>query len=122
MSYFEISKINYEGPTSSNPYAFKYYNPDQVVMGKTMKDHCRFAMSYWHTLTAMGSDQFGSATMFRAWDDTSDAMAKATARVHAAFEFMEKLQMPFFCFHDADLAPRGATLMETNANLDIIVG
>ena len=122
MSYFETAKINFEGPASSNPYAFKYYNPDQMVMGKSMKDHCRFAMSYWHTLTAMGSDPFGSATMFRPWDNTQDSMAKATERVRAAFEFMDKLQIPFFCFHDADVAPRGANLKETNANLDVIVG
>lgn len=121
-TYFKgIEKINYEGTTSKNPLAFKYYNPDEVVMGKTMKEHCRFAMSYWHTLTYMGNDPFGGATMHRPWDQREDAMEIAKERVHASFEFMEKMQIPFFCFHDADIAPRGKTLAETNANLDEIV-
>lgn len=121
-TYFKgIEKINYEGPTSKNPLAFKYYNPDEVIMGKTMKEHCRFAMSYWHTLTYMGNDPFGGATMHRPWDQREDAMEIAKERVHASFEFMEKMQIPFFCFHDVDVAPRGNTLAETNANLDEIV-
>lgn len=121
-TYFKgIEKVNYEGPTSKNPLAFKYYNPDEVVMGKTMKDHCRFAMSYWHTLTYMGNDPFGGATMHRPWDQREDAMEIAKERVHASFEFMSKMQIPFFCFHDVDVAPRGATLAETNKNLDEIV-
>ena len=90
-------------------------------MGKTMKEQCRFAMSYWHTLTYMGRDPFGGDTMFRPWDNTADDMQKAIERVHAAFEFMEKMQIPFFCFHDADIAPRAATLRETNERLDEIV-
>ncbi len=122
-TYFKgIEKVNYEGPTSKNPLAFKYYNPDEVVMGKTMKEHCRFAMSYWHTLTYMGNDPFGGATMHRPWDQREDAMEIAKERVHASFEFMEKMQIPFFCFHDVDVAPRGKTLAETNANLDEVVG
>lgn len=121
-TYFKgIEKVNYEGPTSKNPLAFKYYNPDEVVMGKTMKDHCRFAMSYWHTLTYMGNDPFGGATMHRPWDQREDAMEIAKERVHASFEFMSKMQIPFFCFHDVDVAPRGVTLAETNKNLDEIV-
>lgn len=121
-TYFKgIEKINYEGPTSKNPLAFKYYNPDEIVMGKTMKEQCRFAMSYWHTLTYMGNDPFGGSTMHRPWDQREDAMEIAKERVHASFEFMEKMQIPFFCFHDVDVAPRGKTLAETNANLDEIV-
>lgn len=121
-TYFKgIEKVNYEGPTSKNPLAFKYYNPDEVVMGKKMKDHCRFAMSYWHTLTYMGNDPFGGSTMHRPWDQREDAMEIAKERVHASFEFMSKMQIPFFCFHDVDVAPRGATLAETNKNLDEIV-
>ena len=120
--YFNgIEKINYEGPSSKNPLAFKYYNPDEVVMGKTMKEHCRFAMSYWHTFTYMGNDPFGGTTMYRPWDATDDCMEKAIERVHAAFEFMEKMQIPFFCFHDVDIAPRGKDLAETNERLDRIV-
>ena len=121
MSYFNVSKVNYEGPESKNPFAFKFYNPDEVVMGKTMKEQCRFAMSYWHTLTYMGNDPFGGPTMFRPWDQTANTRERAIERVHAAFEFMEKMQIPFFCFHDADIAPRANTLKETNENLDKIV-
>ncbi len=121
-TYFKgIEKVNYEGAASKNPLAFKYYNPEEIVMGKTMKEHCRFAMSYWHTFTYMGNDPFGGATMYRPWDETQDTVEKAIERVHAAFEFMEKMQIPFFCFHDADIAPRGNTLAETNAILDKIV-
>ncbi len=123
MSYFNgIGKINYEGPESKNPLAFKYYNPDEVVMGKTMKEQLRFAMSYWHTLTYMGNDPFGGPSMFRPWDNTEDCMEKAIERVHAAFEFMEKAQIPYFCFHDRDIAPMGKDLKETNERLDVIVG
>ena len=122
MAYFEgIGKINYEGADSKNPLAFKYYNPDEVVMGKTMKEQLRFAMSYWHTFTYMGNDPFGAATMFRPWDNAECPMEVAKARVHAAFEFMEKAQIPFFCFHDRDVAPEGKDLAETNARLDEIV-
>lgn len=121
MAYFNVKKIQFEGPTSKNALAFKYYNPEEIVMGKTMKEQCRFAMSYWHTLTYMGNDPFGGATMYREWDNTTDLMEKAKERVHAAFEFMEKMQIPFFCFHDQDIAPRGKTLAETNNNLDAIV-
>ncbi len=122
MAYFEgVGKINYEGPESKNPLAFKYYNPDEIVMGKTMKDQLRFAMSYWHTFTYMGNDPFGVGTMFRPWDNAECPMEVAKARVHAAFEFMEKAQIPFFCFHDRDIAPEGKDLAETNARLDEIV-
>lgn len=122
MTYFPgIEKIQYEGPSSKKPLAFKYYNPEEVVMGKTMKEQCRFAMSYWHTFTYMGSDQFGGASMVRPWDGSNDSMEKAIERVHASFEFMEKAQIPFFCFHDRDIAPAGKDLKETNERLDIIV-
>lgn len=122
MAYFEkVQKIAYEGPESKNPLAFKYYNPKEVVMGKTMKEQLRFAMSYWHTFTYMGNDPFGSGTMFRPWDNHECSMEIAKERVHAAFEFMEKAQIPFFCFHDRDIAPEGKDLAETNARLDEIV-
>jgi xylose isomerase len=121
MSYFNIPAIKYEGPESKNPFAFKYYDPEAEVMGKSMKEQLRFAMSYWHTFTYMGNDPFGGATIFRPWDNTKDTMERAIERVHAAFEFMEKMQIPYFCFHDADIAPRAATLKETNERLDIIV-
>ncbi|MEG0857740.1 MAG: xylose isomerase [Terrisporobacter sp.] len=120
--YFSgVEKVNYEGPTSKNPLAFKYYNPEEVIMGKTMKEHCRFAMSYWHTFTYRGNDPFGGTTIYRPWDESEDAMEIAIERVHAAFEFMDKMQIPFFCFHDVDVAPRGNTLAQTNERLDRIV-
>lgn len=121
MSYFNVSNIKYEGSTSKNPFSFKYYNPEELILGKSMKEHCRFAMSYWHTFTYMGNDPFGGATMVRPWDKSEDSVEKAIERVHAAFEFMEKMQIPFFCFHDRDISPRGETLQETNDNLDQIV-
>lgn len=121
MSYFNVSNIKYEGSTSKNPFSFKFYNPEELILGKSMKEHCRFAMSYWHTFTYMGNDPFGGATMVRPWDKTEDSMEMAIERVHAAFEFMDKMQIPFFCFHDRDIAPRGETLQETNDNLDQIV-
>lgn len=122
MAYFEgVSKVVYEGPESKNPLSFKYYNPEEIVMGKTMKEQLRFAMSYWHTFTYMGNDPFGVGTMTRHWDSSKDEMEVAKERVHAAFEFMEKANIPFFCFHDRDIAPEGKDLAETNARLDIIV-
>jgi xylose isomerase len=122
MSYFPaIPKIAYEGPESKNPLAFRHYNPDEIVAGKPMKDHLRFAVAYWHTFRGTGSDPFGSGTMLRPWEDGSDSVAMAQKRVRVAFEFMEKLGCPFYCFHDRDVAPEGATLAETNKNLDAVV-
>ncbi|QAA33084.1 xylose isomerase [Clostridium manihotivorum] len=120
--YFsKVSKIAYEGPASKNPYSFKYYNPDEVVGTKKMKEHLRFALSYWHTLTANGTDPFGVGTMLRPWDDVNDSMELAKVRMEAAFELMDKLNIEYFCFHDRDIAPEGKTLAETNENLDKIV-
>jgi xylose isomerase len=122
MAYFEgINTIGYEGPKSKNPYAFRYYNPDETVSGKPMKDHLRFAMSWWHTFTFRGVDPFGGVTVFRPWDDTPDDVARAKERVHAAFEFMQKMQIGYFCFHDADIAPRRDNLLDTNRILDEVV-
>lgn len=121
MAYFEnIKPIDYEGPDSQNPLAFKHYNPSEVIMGKTMEEHLRFAVAYWHTFTSSGADPFGEKNMIRPWDKYT-GMDLAKARVEAAFEFFEKLNVPFFCFHDRDIAPEGETLAETNKNLDVIV-
>jgi xylose isomerase len=121
MAYFKnVSKIEYEGRKSKNPFAFKYYNPEEIVGGKTMEEHLRFAVAYWHTFTGEGTDPFGAKTMQRPWDRYS-GMDLAKARVEAAFEFFEKLNVPFFCFHDVDLVPEGETLQETFKNLDEIV-
>ncbi|RSL35345.1 xylose isomerase [Salibacterium salarium] len=122
MSYFNsIENIPYEGPTSTNPYAFKFYNPTEKVAGKTMEERLRFSVAYWHTFVEDGSDPFGVGTMQRPWDRYS-GMDLAKARLDAAFELFEKLNVPYFCFHDVDIAPEGDSLRETNQNLDTIVG
>ena len=120
MAYFKQDVIQYEGPNSTNPYSFKYYNPNEKLDGKTMEEILRFGVAYWHTFTADLSDPFGVGTAVRDWDSLSE-MDKAKARVDAIFEFMEKLNIPYFCFHDVDIAPEGKTLKETNENLDEIV-
>ncbi|MDD3840481.1 MAG: xylose isomerase [Clostridia bacterium] len=120
--YFkDIPDIKYEGSDSDNPLAFKYYNADEMIGGKKMKDHLRFAVAYWHTYVARGADPFGTGTAIRPWDDISDPMELAKAKVEANFEFCEKLGVPYFCFHDRDIAPEGDTLRETNKRLDEIV-
>ncbi|MFU0825564.1 xylose isomerase [Clostridium sp.] len=120
--YFNnVPEIKYEGKDSKNPFAFKYYNPDEVVGNKTMKEHLRFTMSYWHTLTGEGTDPFGAGTMERPWDGETDKMELAKMRMEAAFEFMDKLGIEYFAFHDRDIAPEGKDLAETNKNLDEIV-
>ncbi len=120
MSYFNnISKIQYEGKESKNPLAFKFYNPDETVAGKTMREHLRFAMSYWHTMCAGGTDMFGGETIAKTYGGT-DPMEIARNKAEAAFELMDKLDIDYFCFHDRDIAPEADTLAETNARLDEI--
>ncbi len=121
QAFPNISQIKYEGPKSKNPLAFKHYNADQKIDGKTMKDHLRFGVAYWHTFRGTGSDPFGPGTAIRPWDDGSNSVENAQRRVRVAFEFMEKLGAPFYCFHDRDVAPEGRSLKETNANLDAVV-
>jgi xylose isomerase len=116
----EVTKVQYEGPQSDNPLAFRWYNPDEVVAGKTMKEHLRFTVTYWHTFRGTGGDPFGGPTMVRPWDDGSESVENACNRARAAFEFFEKLDAPFYAFHDRDVAPEGATLSESNANLDAV--
>lgn len=116
-----VSKIQYEGKDSDNPLAFKYYNENEIIGGKTMREHLRFAVAYWHTFQAEGADPFGVGTAIRPWKDITSPMDLAKAKVDANFEFCEKLTVPFFCFHDRDIAPEGSTLSETNKNLDEIV-
>ena len=117
--YANIGKIKYEGRDSANPLSFKFYNPDEVIAGKTMRDHLRFAMSYWHTMCAEGSDMFGVGTGDKSYGAT-DPMEQAKNKARAAFELMEKLDIDYFCFHDRDIAPEADTLAETNARLDEI--
>ena len=116
----EVTKIQYEGPQSDNPLAFRWYNPDEVVAGKTMKDHLRFTVTYWHTFRGTGSDPFGGPTMLRPWDDGTESVENACNRARAAFEFFEKLDAPFYAFHDRDVAPEGSTLAESHSNLDTV--
>jgi xylose isomerase len=119
MPFFpEVSKIKYEGPDSTNPLSFRHYNVDERVEGKSMKEHLRFAVAYWHTFRGMGSDPFGPGTMRRPWEDGTDSVDMAIKRVRVAFEFMEKLGVPYYCFHDRDVAPEGKTLKDSNVNLD----
>ncbi len=122
MSAFpDVSKIRYEGPKSKNPLAFRWYDENEAVEGKTMKEHFRFSVVYWHTFRGTGLDPFGPGTMYRPWEDGTDSLANAKNRVRVAFEFMEKLGAPFYAFHDRDVAPEGKTLAESNKNLDEVV-
>ncbi len=117
----EVGRIEFEGSKSLNPLAFHYYNASELVEGKSMKDHLRFAVAYWHTFRGTGSDPFGPGTMVRPWEGSNDNVENAINRVHVAFEFIEKLGVPFYCFHDRDVAPEGTSLAETNKNLDTVV-
>ena len=118
--FFSVGKIRYEGPRSTNPFAFHHYQPDELLNGKPMRDHLRFALSYWHTMGGDGTDMFGSGTMDKTWRGASP-METARNKVYAAFELMNKLDIDFFCFHDRDLAPEGGSLREFQRNLDEIV-
>ncbi len=121
MSAFpDVPVIQFEGPQSDNPLAFRWYNPEEVVEGKTMREHLRFSIVYWHTFRGTGADPFGSGTMERPWDDGSESVENAQNRARAAFELFEKLQAPYYAFHDRDVAPEGATLAESNQNFDAV--
>ena len=117
-----IGQIQYEGPESDNPLAFKTYDPNRVVAGKTMEEHLRFAVCYWHTFCATGADPFGPGTQVHPWAEKDDAMDRSRDRVDAAFEFFSKLNVPYWCFHDVDLSTEGATVAETEKNLQEMVG
>ena len=116
----EVENIRFEGADSRNPFAFRYYDPERVVAGKTMQEHLRFAVCYWHTFKAQGGDPFGSATFERAWNDGSP-MEVAEKTLAANFEFITKLGAPYYCFHDRDMAPEGETFAESVANLETLV-
>ncbi len=119
--FTNISAILFEGADSKNPLAFKHYDPEAIVAGKTMKEHLRFSVVYWHTFRNTLSDPFGMGTAIRPWDDGSASIKNAQNRARVAFEFMSKLGAPFYAFHDRDVAPEGKTLAETNKNLDAVV-
>jgi xylose isomerase len=116
----EISQIQYEGPTASSMLAFRHYDADALVEGQPMREHLRFAVSYWHTFRGTGSDPFGPGTMLRPWESGGDSLDMALRRVDVAFEFLEKLGVEFYCFHDRDVAPEGASLAESHKNLDAV--
>jgi xylose isomerase len=119
--FAKIPTIKYEGPKSKNPLAFKHYNPGEKVEGKTMKEHLRFSVTYWHTFRGMGADMFGVGTALRPWEDGTNSVEMAKKRARVAFQFMEKLGVPFYAFHDRDVAPEGRNLRESNKNLDAVV-
>jgi xylose isomerase len=116
-----IKPVKFEGPGSRDPLAFKHYNPKEKVLGKTMAEHLRFAVCYWHSFKGLGSDMFGLPTMLRTYNGAGDEMRIAEETMRAAFEFFTKLGVNYWCFHDYDIAPEGDTLAETNKRLDQIV-
>jgi xylose isomerase len=116
-----VPPIPFEGPRSANPLAFRHYDPAEVVDGRTMKEHLRFSIAYWHAFRGTGSDPFGPGTIVRPWESGRDPISVAKARMDAAFEFFTKIEAPFWCFHDRDIAPEGRTLAESNRNLDALV-
>jgi len=119
--YKDIGKIKFEGKESDNPLAFKYYNPEQVVAGKTMREHFKFAVAYWHTFCGQGGDPFGPGTQNFEWDKSLDPIQAAKDKADAAFEFITKMGFDYFCFHDYDLVMEGATFTESEERLATIV-
>ncbi len=119
MRYQDIKKINFEGKGSKNPFAFKFYEADRLIMGKSMADHLKFAMSYWHTINTGGTDMFGGDTIDKSFGK-EDPMEMYKAKADFAFEFMDKLGIEYYCFHDVDVAPEGRTLAESTANLEVM--
>ena len=113
--------IAYESADTDNPLAFRHYNPDEVIDGKTMSDHMRFSIAYWHTFRGAGLDPFGGPTITRAWDAGKNPVDIALKRMDAAFEFFTSIRAPFWCFHDRDIAPEGRSLTESNRNLDRVI-
>ena len=116
----KIRRIEFEGPKSKNPFAFKHYNPAEKVEGKMMRDLLRFSVVYWHTMRGTGADMFGVGTAQRPWEDGTNSLKMALKRVPVMFEFCEKLGAPFYAFHDRDVAPEGKDLRESNKNLDVV--
>lgn len=121
MSYFDkIEQIQYEGTTSDNPLAFRYYNPDEIILGKRMEDHLRFAACYWHNFCWNGSDMFGIGTFDRPWQTPGEALEQAKRKADVAFEFFHKLNVPFYCFHDVDVISEGNNINEYISNMAAI--
>jgi len=122
FSHFpKIDTIRYEGPTSDNPLAFRHFDPDEMMDGISFSEQMRFSIAYWHAFRGVGSDPFGPGTITRSWEKGKDAISVAKTRMDAAFEFFQKIRVPFWCFHDRDIAPEGASLRESNKNLDKLI-
>ncbi|XP_058113805.1 xylose isomerase-like isoform X1 [Magnolia sinica] len=117
----DVQKIKYEGPSSKNPLSYKWYNANEEILGKKMKDWLRFSIAFWHTFRGTGADPFGAPTKYWPWEDGTNSLAMAKRRMRANFEFIKKLGVDRWCFHDRDIAPDGKTLEEANANLDEVV-
>jgi xylose isomerase len=113
----DLKPVKFEGPSAKDPYAFRYYNKDQVVLGKRMEDHMRFAVAYWHSFAWEGGDPFGNKTFLRPWFGDTDKMARAKMKAEVAFDLFKLLGVPFYCFHDRDIAPEGDSLAESNKNV-----
>lgn len=127
QAYFDqLDRVRYEGSKSSNPLAFHHYNPDELVLGKRMEEHLRFAACYWHTFCWNGADMFGVGAFNRPWQQPGEALALAKRKADVAFEFFHKLHVPFYCFHDVDVSPEGASLKEYINNfaqmVDVLAG
>ena len=119
--YFDgINKIAYEGCDSQNDLAFHFYNPDEIILGKSMKEHLRFAACYWHTFCWAGTDMFGTGAFERPWFKGGNELEQAKAKAEIAFEFFDKLNVPFYCFHDADVAPQGSSIKEYLYNFAVM--
>ena len=121
MQYFDCDKIRYEGPSSKNPLAFKHYNPEELIDGKSMKEHLRFAAPYWHVMRNELADPFGGGTAQMPWDDGSTSTENALKRVDVFFEFLEKIGIDYYCWHDRDIAPELGDLTASNKALDAVV-
>jgi xylose isomerase len=121
-SYFpQIEKIKYEGRDSNNPLAYRFYDENKIIGGKSMKDHFRFAIAYWHSFCATGNDPFGPGTMVHEWDKAADAVQRAKDKMDAAFEFISKIGAPYYCFHDIDLIDEGNSMEEYEDRMKTIV-
>jgi xylose isomerase len=119
MAYFpDIPHVRYEGPSSKNPFAFKHYNPDEIIEGKSMRNHMRFGAAYWHVMRNGLSDPFGGATALMPWDDQSNSVDNALKRADVFFEFLEKIDIDYYCFHDRDIAPELNDLAKSTAALE----
>ena len=120
-TYFDCDPIRYEGPDSRNPLAFKHYDPEAEIAGKTMKEHLRFAGAYWHVMRNDLSDPVGAGTAHMPWDDGSDTVENALTRVDVFFEFLAKMGIDYYCWHDRDIAPEGTSFSDSTAMFHTMV-